>query len=116
MGEKHPGYAQALANLAGLYNDQGNYVKALPLAVEAGSILKQALGENHPDYARVLNLVALLHQGPQGEYVQAEPLFVEVLAIQKKAVGDKHHDYAPAADNLALPSISNKEPTRRPSP
>ena len=54
----------SLNNLAALYQDMGDYAKAEPLFRQALEIRKQALGENHPDYANSLNNLAVLYHCP----------------------------------------------------
>ena len=93
LGEKHPDYATSLNNLAMLYQDMGDYVKAEPLFQKALEIYKQTLGEKHPDYAASLNNLALLYKS-MGDYAKAEPLYRQALEIYKQALGEKHPDYA----------------------
>ncbi|MDE5104694.1 MAG: tetratricopeptide repeat protein, partial [Trichodesmium sp. St19_bin2] len=47
--ENHPSIARDLNNLAALYNSQGKYEAAEPLYLQALKILKQSLGEEHPN-------------------------------------------------------------------
>ena len=46
--------ATNLNNLAGLYHAQGKYEKAEPLYLQAIEILKQSLGEEHPNTQAVI--------------------------------------------------------------
>ena len=62
---------------------------------------EEQVGERHPDYARLLNALALLLYR-QGDYVGAEPLFRKALAITKSALGEGHPRYAESLNNLAL--------------
>ncbi len=91
----------SLNNIATLYQDQGNYVAALPLQEQALSIRKTALGENHPDVAMSLNNLAMLYQD-QGNYTAALPLFEQALSIRKTALGENHPDVATSLNSLAM--------------
>ena len=46
--------AMSLNNLAGLYDNQGQYAKAEPLYQRALAICEKALGPEHPDVATCL--------------------------------------------------------------
>nr|WP_281241356.1 tetratricopeptide repeat protein [Thiothrix caldifontis] len=63
MGENHPDVAKSLNNLAGLYQDQGQYAQAEPLYQCALAIWEKALGAYHPNVVLSLeNLVGLYQQ------------------------------------------------------
>ena len=80
----------AIINDAGLaYHLGGKYKQAEPLYEQALEIRKEALGEDHPDYATDLNNLAELYRA-QGKYEQAEPLYEQALAICEKALGKEH--------------------------
>ena len=91
--------AQSLNNLAILYMDQGNYVKAEPLYQRSLAIREKALGKEHPDVATSLNSLANLYTN-QGNYEKAEPLYQRSLAIREKALGKEHPDVASSLNNL----------------
>jgi CHAT domain-containing protein len=90
-----------LNNLAGLYQDQGDYPRAEPLFRQAMEIRKKVLGENHPDYATSLNNLAGLYK-QQRDYARAEPLLRDASDICKSVLGENHPDYAKSLHNLAL--------------
>jgi CHAT domain-containing protein/Tfp pilus assembly protein PilF len=92
--------AQLNRQMAQLYQ-QGKTHGALPLAQKARDLIKEVLGERHPDYAASLNNLALLYQA-QGEYAKAEPLYRQALEITKLALGEGHPSYATSLHNLAL--------------
>jgi CHAT domain-containing protein len=100
LGEKHPGCAESMHNLAILYASQGQFAKAEPILVGALAITRESLGEKHPYYANSLNNLASLYRS-QGLYTKAEPLYLETLKIRKASLGEKHPDYAETLDNLA---------------
>jgi CHAT domain-containing protein len=62
-------------------------------------IYKQALGEEHPDYAIILNNLGALYK-TMGDYKAAEPLYKQAMEIRKKALGEEHPDVANSLNNL----------------
>lgn len=52
---------------------------AEPLLIQALSMTKCLLGDEHPDVAQSLNNLALLYKS-QGRYSDAKPLYIEALA------------------------------------
>jgi CHAT domain-containing protein len=85
LGKAHPGYADALNNLALLYSDWGQYEKAEPLYIEAKSIREKALGKAHIDYADALNNIALLYWLTE-KPLKVDSFFKEALAIKYQQV------------------------------
>jgi len=81
--------ALSLGNLANLYSDQGDYIKAKPLYERALAIEEWVLGPEHSDVAGTLYNLASLYS-EQGDYVQAEPLHQRALAIKEKVLGPEH--------------------------
>lgn len=72
---------------------EGKAWQALPLAERALAIHKEVLGQSHPDYARSLNNLGMLHH-MMGGHKAALPLQERALAIRKDVLGQKHPDYA----------------------
>jgi CHAT domain-containing protein/endonuclease YncB( thermonuclease family) len=101
LGPEHPDVAQALNNLAMLYQAQGDYGRAAPLYQRSLAIREKALGPEHPQVALSLNNLASLYQD-QGDYGRAAPLYQRSLAIREKALGPEHRDVAISLNNLAL--------------
>jgi tetratricopeptide (TPR) repeat protein len=64
-------------------------------------IVKQRLGEEHPDFAAILNNLAELYS-TQGKYSEAEPLYLEVLSIDRQSLPENHPNIATDLKNLAL--------------
>ena len=98
--------AEPLAEATRL-NDQGielyqagRYGEAESLFQELLRILRERLGDRHPDVATSLNNLAALYQ-EQGRYGEAEPLYQESLDIYRERLGDRHPDVATSLDNLA---------------
>src|SRR5712691_12281914 len=80
---------------------RGAYSKAEPLLKEAREIWRKALGEQHPDYAQILDNLAVLYHA-MGDYSKAEPLLKEAREIWRKALGEQHPHYAISLRDLAL--------------
>jgi CHAT domain-containing protein len=76
------------------------YGEAISIAEEVLSILRQQLGDSHPDVAASLSNLATLYQG-QGRYVEAEPLFLEALQIRRQQFGGNHIAVSNSLNNLA---------------
>src|SRR5260370_32991538 len=88
-----PEGARLLHRTGNYLYERGLYIEAEPLYRCAVFIREQALGPQHPDVARSLSDLALLHLG-RGEYEQAEPLYRQALSIQEQALGPDHPDVA----------------------
>ena len=84
-----------------LYYAMGDYAAAEPLYRQARDIVRQVLGEQHPNYAASLNNLAVLYQD-MGNYAAAEPLLRQALDIRRQALGEQHPDYATSLNNLAV--------------
>ena len=75
--------------------------EAVRSAERCAAIRKRILGEAHPDYARILNMLGRMFDD-QGDYARAEPLYRQALEIKKNALGASHPDYATGLNILAL--------------
>ena len=85
--------------LGQFYSGQGLYTLAQPCYEQCVSELKSRLGENHLDYAKSLNNLALLYW-KQGKYVEAEPLYIQALEIKTQQLGENHPSTATSLNNL----------------
>ena len=63
-------------NLAFLYSNQGFYVKAEPLYIEAKNIQEKIVGKEHPDYAISCTNLAIMYE-KMGLNAKASLLFTE---------------------------------------
>ena len=79
---------------------QGKYADAIPIAQHVAEIRKRVQGEENPDYATILNNLALLYENT-GHYERAEPLYKQALEIRKRVLGEDHPLYAMSLNNLA---------------
>ncbi len=93
--------ATGIFYIANLHWHLGRYDQALPLAVEAKEIRYEMLGQTHPDYAKSLNLLALINDS-MGKYKEALLLFREAKNIYETNLGIDHPDYGPVLNNLAF--------------
>ena len=64
-------------------------------------IVKQRLGEEHPDFATILNYLAELYHS-LGRYSEAEPLYLQALSIDRQSLPENHPLLATHLNNLAL--------------
>lgn len=74
--------------------------KAVVVARRCLALQKQAVGEQHPDYATGLNQLALrliMHGNPD----HSEPLLRQALAIRRESLGEQHPDFATNLSSLA---------------
>lgn len=92
--------ALVVGNLAVLYHEIGDYVRAEPLYRQTLDIYKLTLGEKSTEYARTLNNLAGMYQ-LMGDQARAELLLQQAVALRKQALGEKHPDYATSLHNLA---------------
>ena len=113
LGMQHPSVAETLNNLAGLYQQMGDYEKALPLYQKIGDyenalplyqraldIREKVLGPQHLDVAETLNNLAGLYESMR-DYENALPLYQRALDIREKVLGPQHLDVAETLNNLA---------------
>ncbi|GFR45564.1 hypothetical protein Agub_g6958 [Astrephomene gubernaculifera] len=102
LGPDHPDVAESCSNLAILYNQKGEYERALPLYERALRIYEQHYGKNHPEVAHTLTDLAVLHL-EQGREDVGRPLLERALVIQEAALGPDHPDV------LAIKDVLNSE-------
>ncbi|WP_225885369.1 tetratricopeptide repeat protein [Leptolyngbya sp. KIOST-1] len=86
--------------LGRFYGGQGAYGQAEPWWLDLLAVVRDRLGEAHPNVATSLNNLAELYRS-QGRYSEAEPLFQEALALRKQLLGEAHPDVATSLNNLA---------------
>lgn len=86
------------AEVVRLYR-QGNYEKAMALAVEARNLARETLGEERPEFAATLNNLASIYEAT-GEYAKTEPLLQQALSIRRKALGENDPEVVMSLNNL----------------
>jgi lipopolysaccharide biosynthesis regulator YciM len=79
---------------------QGKFSEAAAVGERMPELWKQALGEDHPDYAASLNNLGRLYDSTL-EYARAEPLYEQAADIRRKILGEEHPLYATSLNFLA---------------
>lgn len=90
-GPNHPDrlLAQIHNNLGGLDYYEANFSAAIAHFRAALNIQRRALAAEHPDIAKSLNNLAVIHQN-LGDLAQAASIYQQALAIQSTAYGEHH--------------------------
>jgi len=88
-----------LFSLGSLYNSINDYNSAIRYCAEAADIKEKILGDEHPEYALILNILGGLYKDA-GDYVKSEQCFLKSLSIREKTSGKNHTDYAQSLNNL----------------
>ncbi len=89
-----------LSDLAGVYQEEGRFEDAEPLAREALDGFRRAQGENHADTLTAKNNLAfLLHS--LGRLDDAETLYRETLDRQRELLGEENRGTLSSKGNLA---------------
>lgn len=78
---------------------QGRYEQAMQLTTEAFDLAHQHLGEENPEFAKSLHILAVLYHR-MGNYDEAEQLYRQALKIQHKVLGEEDPDFAVTLNNL----------------
>ncbi|MEB3282186.1 MAG: tetratricopeptide repeat protein [Lyngbya sp.] len=91
---------QPFIGLYQFYDGQGLYSQAEPWCQKCLDITQNRLGQQHPDVATSLNILANLYSS-QGKYEQAEPLHLEALEMRRQLLGQQHPSVATSLNNLA---------------
>jgi len=79
----------------------GKYADALKTLQQGTNLVKQSLGENHPEYATNLGNLGVMCQ-TLGDMDSAMVLFQRVIEIRKKSQGEAHPEYGTSLNNLAF--------------
>ena len=95
----HPYVCTILNNLAGLYENIGNYGKALSIYQKVLDIREKTLGIEHLDVGNSLNNLAAL-QYRLGNYREALHNYQKALNISEKILGSEHPSIAITLNNL----------------
>jgi tetratricopeptide (TPR) repeat protein len=93
FGAVHPGVASTLGNMAVLYEDRGDLVRAEQTYREVLEMRRKLFGPRHPSVARTLNNLAIFLQ-QHGDPRAAEPLYREALSIADQSLGPVHEERA----------------------
>ena len=90
-----------LNNMAGVYEDQGDYEKALEYYSKDLEISEKVLGSGHPSTATTYNNMAGVYKA-QGDYEKALEYYEKDLEISEKVLGSDHPNTATTYNNMAL--------------
>ena len=71
------------------FRNNANYIQAIAFAEELRDLIRQRIGDDHPDYATSLNNLAGLYYS-MGRYSEAEPLFRQATEIRRKSLVSRH--------------------------
>ncbi|CAF1028499.1 unnamed protein product [Rotaria sordida] len=87
--------------LGQVYDDMGEYSKALSSYERSLEIWKIALPPNHPDFAQSYNNIGSVYNN-MGEYSKALSSYEQSLEIRKIALPPDHPDFAQSYNNIGL--------------
>ena len=99
-GAEHPSIADTCNNIAGVYQAQGDYAKALEYYQKNLAICEKVLGVEHPNTGTTYNNIASVYQA-QGDYAKALEYFQKDLAICEKVLGVEHPSTGITYNNIA---------------
>jgi tetratricopeptide (TPR) repeat protein len=91
--------AMSYNNIGNVYDDLGDYDKALEYHNKALEIRKSVLGENHPDTASSYDNIGIVYRN-LGDYDKALEYHFKALEIYKDILGEKHRDTAMSYNNI----------------
>jgi len=101
LGKEHLFVADALYNLANLYQTMGNYIEGVPLCKRALEIQEKHLAPDNPVLAITLSKLSLLYC-QIGQYAEAIVLYKQALLIREKQLGPNHPIVARLLSNLSM--------------
>ena len=100
-GKEHVDTATSYNDIGGLYDNQGNYAKALEYHRKALDIRKRVLGPDNPDTASSYNNIGEVYR-EQGDYVKALEYHRKALGIMERVLGPNHPSTASSYNNIGL--------------
>ena len=101
IGSNKQETATLFHNIATVYQDQGEYEKALEYFRKALAIREKVLGAEHPSTATTYNNIAVVYWS-QGEYEKSLGYYKKALAIDETVLGAEHPSTATTYNNIAL--------------
>ena len=99
FGESHPSMVASYDSIGLVYNDLGDYPRALEFLEKGLAINEQVYGENHLYTGKSYNHIGLVYEN-MGDYPQALEYFKKGLAISKRFHGENHPDTAASYNNI----------------
>jgi len=100
LGNSNTNVANLLTELAGHYDDLGDYAQAVALDQRCLAIREDLLGDHDMEVADILNDIAWEYQ-QMGDYEGALPLFKQSLDLTEKLVGQENCDFATTLSSIA---------------
>jgi tetratricopeptide (TPR) repeat protein/CHAT domain-containing protein len=95
-------YAEIMLGLSRYYRDaKTNYSESIHYAKEAAELQLGLLGDQHPEYAKTLNILGTLY-GRISNLDSALIYHQLALKIRLDALGDDHPDYASSLNNIGV--------------
>jgi len=92
--------ARMMGTMGEVYRALGLFDEAAPLLEGAVALQREHFGEDHPEMAIILGLLAMLRYD-LGEYEAAESLNREALEMRRRLFGQEHTDLAQGLGDLA---------------
>ena len=99
LGEDHVRYGQTLNNLAGVYQDRGDYARAEPLLLRALAVQEEALGPMHHEVALCLTNLGALY-GAMHRLPDAEAAYRKAISVSERQRGAGEGQLAIALGDL----------------
>lgn len=95
-------YAEIMLGLSRYYKDaKTNYLESIKFAKQASELQLGLLGDQHPEYAKTLNMLGILYEriaSPDSALFFHQ----QAMKIRLEALGDDHPDYASSLNNIAV--------------
>jgi serine/threonine protein kinase len=107
LGREHADVAESLADLADLYQEQGDYEAAKKAARESAALREQLIGNDHPLVAESLLLLTRVLKR-NGEFDAALSAGNQALAIRERAFGAESYEVASVLEELGSVAASGK--------
>ena len=93
--------ASVYHSLGYVYDEQGEYTKALEYYNKALEVNENILGANHPNTTTTLNNIAQIYT-VLGNYDKALVIFKKLIKIEKSTIGENHYEFAVNYNNIGL--------------
>ena len=98
-GKEHADTATSYNNIGRVYDEQGDYAKALEYHGKASDICERVLGPDHPDTAKSYNNIGGVYD-EQGDYDKALEYHKKALDICERVLGSDHPNTAASYNNI----------------
>ncbi|CAF0806361.1 unnamed protein product [Adineta steineri] len=99
LPSNHPYLATSYNNIGSMYDNKGEYLKALAFYEKAHEIQQKTLLPNHPDLATSYNNIGMVYH-KMGEYSKALSSHEKAFEIQQKTLPSNHPDFAESHNNI----------------